>query len=176
MLLYLIWIAVSAHRNVGGWHWHCSNATSDTRNFSQWGWWNFHSLGLLQSKICWHLDERHTWWNESFLEFLSAVYCNKGEWILIIISWQCMCTCIRTSLYLQHPSPIQNAYTVLSSYLLILLRAQGRSWLGDSNYIGTKCGWRCRIIDLWKFGLSTEVIAKPTSCVLILCHSDYTKG
>ena len=69
------------------------------------------------------LDEMKAFWNFSVLYIVTKV----SEFSLSLFSWQCMCTFIRTTLYLQHPSPIQNASTVLSSYLLILLKAQGRS-------------------------------------------------
>ena len=68
------------------------------------------------------LDEMKAFWNFSVLYIVTKV-----SEFSFNVHLMCMCTCIRTTLYLQHPSPFQNASTVLSSYLLILLKAQGRS-------------------------------------------------
>ena len=67
------------------------------------------------------LDEMKAFWNFSVLYIVTKVSEYSQYHFLSV------CTCIPTTLYLQHPSPFQNAITVLSSYLLISLKAQSRS-------------------------------------------------
>ena len=67
------------------------------------------------------VDEMKAFWNSSVLYILKKV----SEFLLSILL--AVCACIPSTLYLQRPSPFQDTSAVLSSYLVISLKAQSRS-------------------------------------------------